>query len=65
MPSFMYRCPVLRIHTHAWIADDVHADAGKGEFVAIPCMACQYVHLMNRLTRALAGADNDAMPPSS
>jgi hypothetical protein len=36
MPIFLYRCPVRAIHTHAWIADNVHAQAGKEEFVAIP-----------------------------
>jgi hypothetical protein len=65
MPSFMYSCPVQRIHTHAWIADELHAKSGKDEFVSISCIACQQAHLMNARTGALAGSENGGKPPSS
>lgn len=65
MPSFMYRCPTRRIHTHAWIADEAHAKAGKDEFVSVSCLACQQAHLMNPRTGALAGSENDGKSPPS
>jgi hypothetical protein len=63
MPSFMYRCPVQGIQTHAWIADEIHAKAGKDEFISISCIACQQGHLMNPKTGMLAGSGNDTKRP--
>lgn len=65
MATFMYRCPLKGVRTHAWIADDVQASTGEHDYVSVPCVACQQLHLINPRTGALAGGTKDPKPSRS
>ena len=56
MASFVYRCPNTGLHAHAWV--DAIDDDKDQVYVAVPCDACQRLHLINAKTGKLI-ADGD------
>jgi hypothetical protein len=49
MPTFLYRCPIMKLNVQGWVADDP-ADSGDDHYVAVQCHACGRVHLVNPKT---------------
>ena len=61
----MFRCPICDIHTYAWIADDLQANAGEHDYVSVDCLACWRIHLVNPRTGAILGTDKECEPDHS
>jgi len=58
MASVVFRCPNVGIHVHGWVADD-GAEIDENVYDSIMCNACRQVHLVNRATGRVLGADSD------
>ena len=58
MAAFIYRCPTTGRNVQGWFADDVSEDEGE-TYEAVTCLACTRMHLVNRSTRKVLGADGD------
>jgi hypothetical protein len=54
MATFLYRCPVTGYNVQGFVADDPAKDE---DFVAVTCLVCTRVHLVNPKTGKLAGDD--------
>jgi len=44
MPSVMFLCPNMGLHTHEWFADDPERE---DTYRVVTCLACGQVHLVN------------------
>ena len=53
MPAILYRCPVTAQHVTGWVADAPEDDSLE----TIECVACKRVHVVNRKTGKVCGAD--------
>jgi len=56
--TFIYRCPTTGLNVQGWSAD-ASTDADDELFEPVTCTACTRVHLVNRKTQQVLGADND------
>ena len=59
MAAFIYRCPTTGRNVQGWFADDVSEDEGEATHEAVTCLACAQMHLVNRSTHRVLGADGD------
>jgi hypothetical protein len=55
--TFIFRCPNLGVKVQGFFADDA---SGNGEtYESVTCLACRQMHLVNRSTREVLGADDE------
>jgi hypothetical protein len=52
MGAFVFTCPATGMKVQGWTAE---TPAANDYFEAIPCTACQHVHLVNAATGRVAG----------
>jgi hypothetical protein len=55
MAAFVFKCPNTYHEIQHWLDDD--EDVPGNEYEIIKCAACSRLHLINRKTGALLGAD--------
>ena len=58
MAAFIYRCPRTGRNVQGWFADDVSGDEDE-TYEAVTCLACAQMHLVNRSTGRVLGADGN------
>ena len=56
MAPFLYRCPATGFNVQGWIADDPR-EGDDATYVAVTCLACTRVHLVNPKTGEVIGTD--------
>jgi hypothetical protein len=54
MGAFIYRCPTTALNVQGWFADEV-ADDEEMTYEPVTCLACNRVHLVNRVTGKVLG----------
>jgi hypothetical protein len=59
MPAVLYKCPIMRQHVSAWVADDAGATENDHIAEAVACAACSRIHMVNVKTGRVIGADDD------
>ena len=59
MPVVLFKCPIMRQHVSAWVADDGGSSAEADRAETIVCAACSRVHLVNPKTGKVIGAHDD------
>ena len=52
MPAFIYRCPIVCVHVHAWTDEEPEGRT----------FACSATHIVNPTTGRVIGADEDGDP---
>jgi hypothetical protein len=59
MKPFLFRCPITGQMVQAVHPDDETESEAEDAFVALECLACSHVHLVNPSTGKVAGAPSD------
>jgi hypothetical protein len=58
MPAVTFKCPVNRLHVSSWYADDPRGEEDRLQ--AVPCLACQRVHVIYPTTGKVVGSEEDS-----
>jgi hypothetical protein len=58
MATIVFRCPNMGVHVQGWFADD-GTENGGDTYESVLCTACRNLHLVNRKTGRILGADDD------
>jgi hypothetical protein len=58
MATLIYRCPTSGLNVQAWFADDPSAIKGE-TYESLKCLACNRVHLVNRVTGRTLGDEDE------
>ena len=58
MATLIFTCPNMGVRVHGWFADDATENGGD-TYETVTCLACAGVHLVNRRTGKVLGADEE------
>ena len=58
MATLIFTCPSMGVRVHGWFADDATENGGD-TYETVTCLACAGVHLVNRRTGKVLGADEE------
>jgi hypothetical protein len=59
MSAFLYRCPATGMMVQGWRADDDAPPDNDDSYIGMRCLACNRVHLVNPVTGAVFGSEDD------
>jgi len=59
MAPFVFRCPTTGFFVQGWSADAVENNDDADKYLAVNCLVCQRVHLVNSKTGKALGAEGE------
>ena len=65
MATRVFLCPHTGQRVQGWFADDGSEDASGETYEGVSCLACNQLHMVNRRTGKVLGADEESWPQGS